>query len=110
VVGEGEEVSAVRLMLRESTVPMQVAIVQAVADAVRALAGISVDAVAVCGDAALASPHLISLVNESAARNIPVVVEGAPALDLPPHPAVYFCPERGARAVVALVKHTLAPR
>jgi len=91
VVGEVEDVRAVREELREGPPPLQVATVQAVEDAIRALASIAVDAVAICGAPAMGSPHLAGLVAESTARSIPVVVVGTPPPEVARTPGLRVC-------------------
>ena len=109
VVGETEAVRVVRSLLREGERPMQVAVVQEVEDAVRALTSISVDAIAVCGSA-VSSPHLIHLVAESAARKIPVILEGRSSLTLPDTAGVHVCSEPSARAIADLIAESVRTR
>lgn len=82
LVGRGARPKAVRAQLRDSTPPVQVAAVDGAADALRALASITVEAIAVCGDgAATDDPDLEDLIAESAIRKLPILLaDGARAV------------------------------
>lgn len=75
VVGPRECVQPVRARLRESERPMQVASVESVEDAIRALSSFQLDAVALCGVAD--DPLLPALVAEASVRGLPIVVDRA---------------------------------
>jgi CheY-like chemotaxis protein len=75
LVGCGARPKGVRAQLRDATPPVQVAAVDGAGDALRALASISVDAIAVCGDgAATDDPDLPDLIAESAIRKLPILL------------------------------------
>lgn len=78
VVGDREAVRPVRALLRDGARPMQVAVVEGIRDAVRALGGFKVDAVAVCGKGAVADPELEALIAEASGRGLPVVLDRVP--------------------------------
>jgi CheY-like chemotaxis protein len=82
LVGRGVRPRGVRAQLRDATPPVQVAAVESAGDAVRALASISVDAIAVCGDGpATDDPDLDELIAESAILKLPLLLaDGARAL------------------------------
>jgi hypothetical protein len=107
VIGEGETVRALRVILREAESPMQVAAVPAMNDGVRALASITVDVVAVCGVASIADPDLLQLVAAAEERGVPVVMEARPQVDLPRgavvHVAARPTPDGLARTIQAAV-------
>lgn len=109
LVGRGARPRGVRAQLRDATPPVQVAAVESAADALRALASISVDAIAVCGDGpATDDPDLEDLIAESAIRKLPllladgarVVGEGATSTQLVDDPS----------AIAERVRALLAPR
>jgi DNA-binding NarL/FixJ family response regulator len=91
VVGEPEDVRAVRERLRDGSPPMQVAAVQSLEGATAALASIAVDAVVICGPSAMSSPDLASLIAESRARTIPVIVVGTPPDEVARTPGLVIC-------------------
>jgi CheY-like chemotaxis protein len=113
VVGEGDEVNVLRGILRSSAPPMQVASVQAVADALRALASIAVDAVAVCGPSALRDTALLELVVAAAGRGIPIVIEKSAHVALPQHTSVRLSIDPGpdglARSICDVVSEKAQP-
>ncbi len=74
LVGRGARPPEVRASLRAQTSPMQVAGVDSASDALRVLASIAIDAVAVCGDSPDEDPDVEELVAEGIARKLPVLV------------------------------------
>ena len=110
VVGDGPEVHALRAILRNSTPPMQVASVQAVPDALRALASIAVDAVAVCGEAALRDVGLLDLVVAASGRGVPVVIEENARVELPRNTSVRLSPLPGPDGLARSICEVVAER
>jgi CheY-like chemotaxis protein len=110
VVGEGEQVQLLRGILRNSTPPMQVASVQAVPDALRALASIAVDAVVVCGGEALRDAALLDLVVAASGRGVPLVIEESAHLALPQNTSVRLSPIPGAEGLARSIAEVVAER
>lgn len=75
LVGNRELVTPIRNGLREHEHPMQVACVERVEDAMRALTSFRLDAVAVCG--AADDPLLPELVAEANLRGLPIILDRA---------------------------------
>lgn len=73
VVGPRESVRPVRGLLRKGERPMQVAVVEGVDDAIRALASFQLDAIIVCGSCD--DPNLPQLITEASVRGLPVVLD-----------------------------------
>ena len=108
VVGQGDAVRALRGILRESEPPMQVAAVDGVADAIRALSSIAVDAVAICG-AALRDPELFDLVAASGTRGVPVIFEASPHVTPTASLGVCVSREPGAESMARSI-YEVVPR
>jgi CheY-like chemotaxis protein len=75
VVGPRESVTPVRNRLREAERPMQVACVERITDAMRALASFQLHAVAVCG--VCDDPLLPELIAEASVRGLPIILDRA---------------------------------
>jgi CheY-like chemotaxis protein len=108
VVGDRESVRPVRHLLREGTRPMQVAVVETVEDAVRALSSFSLDAVAVCGHAR--EPGLATLVAEANDRGLPVVLDARIGDRAPSGPRVLVANEGAAAMVDGIQQVVAGPR
>lgn len=81
VVGPREVVRPIRNALREAERPIQVAVVEGVDDAVRALSSFMLDAIAVC--AASDDERLPDLAAEATARGLPLVLDRPSRHELP---------------------------
>lgn len=110
VVAAEDEVALLRALLRAGERPMQVAAVATVAEAVKALSSIAVDAVAVCGASLLDDPEIMHLVAASATRGVPFVVEANPSLELRNHDGVRVSVEPGVAAVAKTLKEAVGAR
>lgn len=108
VVGPREAVRAVRGQLRQGERPLQVAVVEGVDDAIRALASFQLDAIVVCGSGD--DGHLPELVSEASVRGLPVVLDRplpAEARTALPD-GVYISSSTDAQRVVTLVHTVIA--
>jgi CheY-like chemotaxis protein len=110
VVAPEDEVALLRALLRAGEVPMQVAAVATVSEAVKALGSIAVDAVCVCGAQLLEDPDIMHLVAASKSRNVPFVVEANPSLELRNHTAVRVSHEPGLACVARTLKEAVGAR
>lgn len=110
VVAGEDEVAVLRALLRAGERPIQVAAVASIADALRALGSIAVDAVAVCGSHILEDPEIMNLVAASSTRGVPFVVESNPSLELRNHDGVRVSMEPGVAAVAKTVKEAVGAR
>jgi len=108
VVGPREAVRTVRTLLRHGERPLQVAVVEGVEDAIRALASFQLDAIVVCGSGDDA--RLAELVSEASVRGLPVVLDtpiSSPnAAALPT--GVHVSPSKEATRVVDVL-HAVLP-
>jgi two-component system chemotaxis response regulator CheY len=110
VVAPEDEVALLRALLRAGEVPMQVAAVATVSEAVKALGSIAVDAVCVCGAKLLEDPEIMALVAASKSRGVPFVVEANPSLELRNHAAVRVSLEPGLACVARTLKEAVGAR
>lgn len=83
LVGSRDAIRPVRSLLRDHERPMQVAVVDAVEDALRALSSFMLDAVAVCGAANGDRHTLVALLAEASARGLPVIVDARNEVEPP---------------------------
>jgi CheY-like chemotaxis protein len=103
LVGEHEVVRAVRSRLREGEQPMQVAVVPELEDAHRALGSFMLDAVAICGRTGEDRSTLSQLAADAAARGLPLVVDAANEVDVPPSARVSFVRDANPDALVVAI-------
>lgn len=104
VVGSRAAVTPVRNRLREGERPFQVAAVEGVEDAIRALSSFQLDAIAICGDDN--DPLLPALIAEASVRGLPVILAHAVA-----HIAgarVHIAPENEPEAIVQTIHDVIA--
>jgi DNA-binding NtrC family response regulator len=104
IVGPRESVTPVRNLLREGERPFQVAVVEQVADAIRALGSFKLDALAICG--VEDDPMLAALVAEASVRGLPIVlgraVDGAAA------PRLHVAPQNHADSIVEIIHNVVS--
>jgi DNA-binding NtrC family response regulator len=106
VVGSRENVRAVRHRLREGERPVQVAVVEGVDDAVRALGSFQLDAIAVCG--VHDDPMLPALIAAASVRGLPVVLDRPSESREVSSPRVYVAESTSADAMVNLIQGLVA--
>ncbi len=108
VVGDRETVRPIRQLLREAARPIQVASVEMVEDAVRALSSFQLDAIAVCGKDATNDERLSVLVAEASVRGLPIVLDRPTPQLLPDGVEVRISKEVSADDVVAAIHDVVA--
>jgi hypothetical protein len=82
---------------------MQVAVVETLDDALRALGSIAVDAVALCGAEHASHERLGELLAETQRRSVPLVVGPAGGDAIPRREYVHVCAHAGPEALAARV-------
>lgn len=104
VVGSRAAVTPVRNRLREGDRPFQVAAVEGVEDAIRALSSFQLDAIAICGDER--DPMLPALIAEASVRGLPIIL-ACPAFDVP-STRVHIAPSSDPDALVQTIHSVVA--
>ena len=107
-LGDHDRVAILRALLRAASVPVQVAAVSSVVEALRVLSSIAVDAIAVCEAKHVEDPEFLQLVVASTRRGVTVVIEPTPSFDLKLHDSVWVCDEPGAPAVARALQEAIA--
>lgn len=105
VVGSRQAVTPVRNLLREGDRPFQVAAVEGVEDAIRALGSFKLDALVICGEND--DPMLSALIAEASVRGLPIVVTREIESN---GPRIHVAPNEPNAIVAAIHRVVAGPR